>query len=273
MSKNAPTTVGSNCDPRPGLDLLERFFEREGRSIGPVAGHGVERIGDREHPRRQRDLLPRQPGGVPGAVPPFVVGAHDLDGALQEPDGLHDRCPDRGVAPHDVPFVVGEGAGLAQYRFGDADLADVVQEEPVGNLGLQRQLRVDPSGKGQSVALGAIQVSARAAVLRLDDLGERGHGRDVHLAHVLQGCFELAGAEAFGFVQPAQLTGEHGELGVDGGKFGVSVRPLPARRMGNASDGHVSPRSGKSASLWPVAPLCTIARASDSRRVARPRCA
>ena len=178
---------------------------------------------------------------------------------------------DRGVAAHDRPFVVGERAGLAQHRFGDAHLADVVQEEPVGHLGSPRQLRVDPGGKRHTVSLGAIQVSPGGAVLGLHDLGERGHGRDVHLANVFQSGLELAAADSFGLVQAAQLTCEHGELGMDGGQFGVSVRPLPARRMGNASDGHdhlgrESPRhSGLSR------PCAPSPGASDSRRAARPR--
>lgn len=54
-------------------DLGTRTLERRCMAIGAVRRQRIERIGDGEHARRERDLFARQPVGVAAAVPALVV--------------------------------------------------------------------------------------------------------------------------------------------------------------------------------------------------------
>src|SRR4051794_6103548 len=52
--------------------------------IGAAAPEGIVLVRQHDDPSLKRDLLPPQATGIPGAVPPFVVGQRDGRGHLQK---------------------------------------------------------------------------------------------------------------------------------------------------------------------------------------------
>ena len=179
--------------------------------------------------RAASGILAAQSPRMAQAVPSFVMGPHDLDGAREEPDRRDDLRPDRGMLTHHGPLRLVEGTSLAQHRFEDPHLADVVQEESVPHLGTGCEFGVDALGEGEAVSVRAIEMATRGGVLGLDHLGERRHRRHVHVADPLERLLELEGAGAFGLVERSDLPREDNELCMDGGKFGVARHRCPRR--------------------------------------------
>src|SRR6266516_3598984 len=169
-------------------DLLDRALERQRSPVGAVGGHGVERVAHREDPRAEGDLLAHQPRRVAAAVPAL------------------------GVRADDQPFVLVEGPGLVQDRLRHADLADVVQQEPVAQAGVGGQLRVDDLGERGGVVVCAVQVRPRGGVLGLDHEGQRLHHVQVRLLEPAQGLLQFAGSRPLRLVEQVELAREHQEL-------------------------------------------------------------
>src|SRR5215216_5186363 len=145
-----------------------------GVEAGEAGGHGVEGVGDREDPRPGRDGLAGQAGRVALAVPALVVAADHLDGAAQRLDAGHHLDPEQRVGPHHLPLAGVQRPRLVEHRLGDADLADVVEQEPVAQLLVGGQLGGDGLGQGDRVVvvrwrcalvLGSLASTTKARVL------------------------------------------------------------------------------------------------------------
>ena len=61
-SQKTSTTSGSNCEPACATISRRAARQLIGLPVGPVARHRVERVGDREDPRRDRDLVAAEAG-------------------------------------------------------------------------------------------------------------------------------------------------------------------------------------------------------------------
>src|SRR5712691_7446483 len=98
---------------------------------------------------------------VAGAVPAFVVCCDDVAGeAAEVGDSAEDLLSERDVAAHLLELVLVEWSWLEYDAVGDADLADVVQEEAVFELGVVCELGRDLFGEaegelGDSCGVGA----------------------------------------------------------------------------------------------------------------------
>ena len=107
-----------------------------------------------------------------------MIGANARDAC----SGEQMRLADLGVAAHYQPLLLAERPFLAQQVLGHADLADVVQQRPVGDrlqlFAAQSDLHPDA---GRVMGKPAT-VMHQADVLGLDGVGERGHD--------LRGAFE-----------------------------------------------------------------------------------
>ena len=67
-------------------DVLHGAFGADAAAMGTVGGDRYERVADGYDPAGQRDRLPAESIRVAGAVPPLVVGPHELS------DLAHDRA-------------------------------------------------------------------------------------------------------------------------------------------------------------------------------------
>src|SRR5260370_38876531 len=68
------------------LNLFAGMGHRQGSAVGPVADHGIERIGDGKDARAERNLITVQSPGVTRAVKKLLVCEHDFPGIAQKRD-------------------------------------------------------------------------------------------------------------------------------------------------------------------------------------------
>ena len=202
---NASMTAGSKCVPTPCWMMSRACGGRGGLAVRAVRRQRVERVGDGEDPRRDRDRVAGQPVGIAGAVPALVVMADDVARRAEELDVAHDLPAGHGVLLHDQPLGGRQRAGLEEDRVGHGDLAGVVQDE--AELDLRMVGEPHPVGLGELQPVGgdALGVTARVGVARLDRAGQRAHREHV-------GAPQLLGAGALLLERLAQVGGVALEL-------------------------------------------------------------
>ncbi len=155
-----------------GEDLVGRMLPIEGAPIRAVAGHRVERIGQREDAGTQRDFLTFEPARVSAAVPTLVVRPDDLHTfALQEPDPGQNLYADRGMQFDQAAFVRVERTRFVQHRIRDPDLAHVVQKEAVFETRIVEQPWGQDLRERQRVVLNALSVQTGPRVLGFERIG------------------------------------------------------------------------------------------------------
>src|SRR5438874_805321 len=77
-------------------DLVHRLLPADRLSIGTIARHRVERVGEGEDARAERDPLAGQAGGIAAALPAFVMRPHNPEPlALEQRDAGQDLDADR----------------------------------------------------------------------------------------------------------------------------------------------------------------------------------
>ena len=179
------TALASGAEGASSADVKERLHERGielttllghhigdgpidrvGRLVRPGVGHGVEGVGDRRDPGRQRNVLGRDPQWVSGAVPPFVVVLGDFLGYLEQRDltARENLGPDRRVSLDELELGLAEGSRLEQDRVGDPDLPDVVEGRRAGDeLGVA-PLEPERMGEQPRQPSDAARVLARVVV-------------------------------------------------------------------------------------------------------------
>src|SRR6476469_2871198 len=184
--------VGVELGAGAGEDLVDRVVERAAEPVRAVARDGVDRVGDGEDARPQRDLVRPEAGRVAAAVPALVVVEHDVERAVEERDRVEDPGARLGVAAHEGPLAVVERPRLLEHGVGDRELPDVVQQESVGELRVVGLVGRNSAREQQADLVDTLDVRAGVAVLGLDRGGEGADGVEV-------GELELAGA--------AQLAG------------------------------------------------------------------
>jgi hypothetical protein len=95
-------------------------------------GHAIECVAEGNDPRPDRDEVAAETVGIAAAVPALVMMPDDRGESARQGERSADSFADHRMAPHDRPLVIGKLARFRQDRLGDSDLADVVQERPVG---------------------------------------------------------------------------------------------------------------------------------------------
>ena len=156
--------------------MAAELADREGlpgrEAIGPVGGHRLEGVGDKDDARLERDLLAGEAVGIAAAVEALVVVAHPARLELHV-GGLDDVVAQQRVALHVLVLVVGELGGLVEDRVGDADLAHVVQQPGQAQAreppGLEAQLGADEPAQLRD----GLAVAARVGVLGVDRARQR----------------------------------------------------------------------------------------------------
>jgi hypothetical protein len=91
----------------------------------------------------------------------------------------------RGVAPHQRPLRLVQLGRLVEHRVRHCELADVVEQEAAGELGVARVLRDDRLGEQQAKRVDALDVTAGAAVLGLNRRGKHTDGGQVAVLELL----------------------------------------------------------------------------------------
>src|SRR5713101_8576056 len=161
------------------LDLRARCRNRNGARVRAIVRHGIERIGHREDPSAQGDVLAPQPFGVAGPIPPLVVVVDDGNGPAQEWHVLDEAPADFRMRAHDLPFVGRQRPRLEENAVRNGDLADVVEHDAVLDVGELALRHAVGLGQGKRIDAHALRVSPRAGIARPEHVPEGGEGHGV----------------------------------------------------------------------------------------------
>src|SRR6266498_1914511 len=142
-----------------------------------------------------------------GRVELRAGAGHDLVDRLLE----RQRAPVGPVGGHGVEGVAHREDARAE---GDllADLADVVEQEPVAQAVVGGQVGVDDLCERGGVVMGAVEMGAGGGVLGLDHEGQRLHHVQVRLLELAQRLLQLARPRPLRLVQQVELAREHQKL-------------------------------------------------------------
>ena len=144
----------------------------EAALYGRSAGDRLERVGDEDDARLERDLVASESVGVAASVDVLVVMEHPAR-FLVELGGLDDGITDVNVSAHRGGLVGVQRSGLAKDPVRDADLPDVVQQtgqpDPLEPIGVEAELLADQHTQLRD----GLAVVPCSLVLRVDRAGER----------------------------------------------------------------------------------------------------
>src|SRR5262249_57118925 len=113
-------------------DFVDGVRPRLLAAVRAVARDRVERVGDGEHARAERNLVAAERVGIPAAVPALVVRTHHRQAlAAHERHALEHLLAEGRVRLDQPPFRIRERSRLLEDAVGDPDLADVVEDEAV----------------------------------------------------------------------------------------------------------------------------------------------
>ena len=192
MVRKVSTTAGSKCVPAQRLISARAVSNEIAREYGRSKVMASSASASAKIRGPSGICLAAESRGVARAVPPLVVVVDDGDGAAQERDLLDQPATDLGVRAHHRPLLRRERTRLEEDGVGNADLADVVEQHAVldvGHLGFGHTVG---AGDGERVAAHAARVGVRADVARVDGRAERLEGDQVRLFEVAHGGGELA---------------------------------------------------------------------------------
>src|ERR1700704_4090384 len=98
---------------------------------------------------------------------------HLSRGASEIGNTGHDALAQNRMVPHCLLLVCGQRARLEQDRIRDADLPEIVEEEPVFELRIAEQVRVDRLRKLEGKLCDPLSVTAGLVVAQLERCCER----------------------------------------------------------------------------------------------------
>src|SRR6266853_4438948 len=107
------------------LDLFAGVGHWQGSTIGAVADHGVERIGDGKDAGTEWNLFALQSAGIAGTVEKLLVCENDLRGVAQKRDANQHVVADLAMFTHFPFFRVVQRPGFAQDTVWNSHLADI----------------------------------------------------------------------------------------------------------------------------------------------------
>ena len=143
--------LGSNWRPASRTISAAASSQLRRAAVRAVARDRVERVGNGEHARAERDLRLLEPVRIAAAVPALVVVPHDLKPlSLEQRDAAQQLLAEHRVRLEQPPLRRLERALLLEDPVRDPDLPDVVEQEPVLGALVVEQRRIDASWRARS---------------------------------------------------------------------------------------------------------------------------
>src|SRR6516165_9256979 len=109
-------------------DFLASVRHRERPAIPLIRSQHIERVGDRQYPRPQRNLFTLQTAWIASSIEELVFRLHDFRRFAKKRDAYQHVVAYLTVGAHDLLFVIGQMSWFAQNRVRNRHLADVVEE-------------------------------------------------------------------------------------------------------------------------------------------------
>ena len=140
--RKASTTSGSNSSPAFVRISSRAAFDRHRRAVRLVVRHRVERVRDREDARGERDLRAAEAARIARAHPSARGGRRSPGAPSRRAPAPARRSARRAMDARGSRRArpAESGPGFVSVDVRDADHADVVQPEPVGELRVEDQL-------------------------------------------------------------------------------------------------------------------------------------
>src|SRR5205085_4033099 len=117
--------------------------------------------------------------------------SHDARGPFEELDAAKYPLPVQRVLPHPDPLLLRQRRGLAQYRVGHPDLADVVEERAEFERARLLAAEAEFAPEAEAEADDPLRVSGGLGVARLQGLDERLERRAVGVFERTEGAVQL----------------------------------------------------------------------------------
>jgi hypothetical protein len=130
----SPYGVRVKLDAGPPAEHVHRDLVRIGRAVGPRGRNRIEHVRDRDDAGPQRNLTANQAAGIPSAIEPLVMVAHDCGQLVVTQVRRHPRPVER-VSFDDRELLVGEPCSLVQDLGRNVDLTHVVNRCGRANSG------------------------------------------------------------------------------------------------------------------------------------------
>ena len=287
--RKASAQRGSNCVPACLLDLGAGRLGGGPLPVGPVAGHGVEGVGDGEDAGPQHDRR-RRPGRAGSRARRTAPGGRARSRPATPRNGMAFRISKpmagwRRISTHSSSVSL---PGLRRMLSGMPILPMSWSRAPRPRSGSSRSGTPQPLGDGQGVADHPLGVVGDLVLAGVERRHQRPEGGGVVGLQVAEGLLELGGPVAHPLLQaapvalPRQLEPPLGEGPLDGadevGHLGrleeVVGGPLAQavhRRLGVAEGGQHDDRGVgpelPEAGQQPVAPLARHLHVADDERV------
>ncbi len=201
-----------------GAGATEEFgedgFAGAGGAISAVRTHGIEGVGEPQNAGYERNLLADEAIGIALAVPAFMMVKDGGQHAGHLRNAVEDGVADAGVLLNFGEFFLGEAAGFAEDRFGNADFSHIMDHSGEAKEFDLFVGEVERAGHGGGEYADAFGVAAGVGVLGVDGGGERVDGAEEELS--------LVGEAGDVFVEDANEVGDGvAELHFNGGEIGV----------------------------------------------------
>ena len=116
------------CFARLRLQPLHYFFDGNRTAILTVRGQCIQEINRRKNSGADGNLCALEAEGVSGAVPFFVVGAHDGNHRVGKTDAFENLRPHYWVDLHFFKFFGSQAAGLGDDVLRYSQLADIMKK-------------------------------------------------------------------------------------------------------------------------------------------------
>ena len=99
----------------------------ESALINALGGQGVVHVGNRDNSAGQRNLVPRQPKRITGAIVPLVMSADEFGGLLEERNISHQLATNLNVPLHECEFVISQWTWFEENAVRYGQFADIVE--------------------------------------------------------------------------------------------------------------------------------------------------
>src|SRR5215210_2722509 len=130
--KKRPYDTGIELGPRVLLDLPQSGFAGDAITVRPGTDHGIERVGHRDYPCYQGNVLAAKPVRVSFAVEALVMVFDDRQRGCELCRRGEDRDPECRMPLYLRVLIFGQATSLLQDTIRYAYLTYIVQQCPAG---------------------------------------------------------------------------------------------------------------------------------------------
>src|SRR3981189_461958 len=168
--------------------------DRQRLPVRSIGDHGVERVGNSENARPQRDLFPLQSARIARTIEKFLMRKHNLRSLPEEWDSSDHVEANFAMCAHDLTLFGREWPWFAQDQVRYCYLSDVVEKRGASDLGTQPWIHLDSLGDRNRVGGHAFGMAFCFGVFQVESAARRLKCVVVGLLELIERAFQLGRA-------------------------------------------------------------------------------